>query len=324
MRHILPKLTNLAFWLLLAAAAAVSVALLWQDGAPRGASVAGAPPPAAKKADANPLELVQNAIVNCRRLESIDARLRHTVNLFGQQMRGSGSYLQSADYQESSRYVLSRLELKLQIYDRAVAWQQVCDGEYLWTYSKMLDDDASYERRLTQVAVDEVLRAKAGAGFAPPQDFGFQSLSVGGLADVLASLANSFEFTEAYHDKLSDGADVWMLKGRWPRPTLASLLPRQKNAIEQGRGVDYSELPPQIPAEVRLYLGKTDLFPYVIVYDRPGSKPDEPMVMMEFFNVRRNQPIDRQRFIYKPGSNRVHDETQKYLQARGLKAPETR
>ena len=106
---------------------------------------------------------------------------------------------------------------------------------------------------------------------------------------------------------------------------LARLLPKQKEAIEQGKAVDLARLPEHLPDRVALLLGEDDLFPYGIEYCRTVAKgkslvlgQPRPLVTMELFEVGFDVPIDPQQFVYNPGSIEVPDHTERFLQSLGL------
>ncbi len=72
--------------------------------------------------------LLSRAVAQLTSLPALEAKLRQKAQLFGQEVAGSGTYLQT----QSQRGLLLRLELKLQVGDQQSSLQQVCDGRFLW------------------------------------------------------------------------------------------------------------------------------------------------------------------------------------------------
>jgi hypothetical protein len=66
---------------------------------------------------------------------SVSARIRHRIDLFGKQMVGDGEYLE----QRRSGGPAVRLELRIQMGDQTSTLLQVCDGQYYWVHRKLLD-----------------------------------------------------------------------------------------------------------------------------------------------------------------------------------------
>ncbi|MBI1904574.1 MAG: hypothetical protein HYS13_26055 [Planctomycetia bacterium] len=260
-------------------------------------------------------ELLARAIDKLKSQHSIAAKARQVANLYGQQLNGTGSYTQMAGPEGVS---LSRFELKLQTAEGPANWQQVCDGAALWTYRKNLDGP-----RLTSVDINTVLSAYrqrlAGASADPAAPL---SPPIGGLPELLDSLARHMTFKEVFSEQLGD-VDVWVAKGRWNPSTLSDLIPDQRDRIRGGKSPDWSKAPRHVPDHVLIYLGKTDLFPYRIEHRRDDAPPDRPLAMLELFEVRLNRPIDPRVFDYKPG-RRAADATAEYLREHGLPAPKAK
>lgn len=95
---------------------------------------------------------------------------------------------------------------------------------------------------------------------------------------------------------------------------LMLLLPEQAQAIEGGKEADLDDLAAHVPHRVTLYLGQRDLFPYRIEYEHPDLPSGQPMLAMEFFEVRFDLPVDPERFTYRPSYRKVEDRTAQYIQ----------
>ncbi|MCO6456892.1 MAG: hypothetical protein J5I93_16460, partial [Pirellulaceae bacterium] len=124
--------------------------------------------------------------------------------------------------------------------------------------------------------------------------------------------------------------DVWVLEGTWKPAQLVRLLPDQKPLLLAGQLPSGELLPPHLPQHVRLVLGRdpiVPLFPYRIEYLRqesadesasPGGAGEwQTLLVVEFFEIRR-VPLVPQQFQYDPGDHSIVDETDLYLERRGL------
>lgn len=222
------------------------------------------------------------------------------MELFDQPLMGAGHY-----WQGPSGSLQSRLELQLQTDKKVCSWLQVCDGETLWTYQQFVES-----RKLTKVDVRQVLDAQADSEAGPDAPL---SLGIGGLPEMLRRLNQSFTFSKPEPGTLGQWPVV-RLEGNWRPGMLAKLLPEQAKAIEAGETPNLSKLEQHVPHRVTLYLGQNDLFPYRIEYERPSTSSGQPMLAMEFFEVRFDLPVDPERFTYRPSYRRVEDHTSQYIE----------
>jgi hypothetical protein len=255
----------------------------------------------------------------------LSAKLRQKVNVLEQEMPGNGDYYQmpnpaaeplaagrlrethrgdDADPQPAA--TLSRMELRLQIHDRTAIWRQVCDGKFIWTESKVPDDDKTllrgdseqgYSTKLERVDVAEVIVADGGANRAARQNLP----GLGGLPQMLRALAGAFEFAAPRVVRLA-GAEVWELEGGWQPTYLAELL-SSPGPAKTGR-MTLPALPARMPDRVKVYLGKDrtgpwvddlkslrvpppDLFPIRVVYCRRSAESGvvQEMLTLEVFQV---------------------------------------
>ncbi|MHB1036118.1 MAG: LolA-like protein [Pirellulales bacterium] len=264
--------------------------------------------------------MVTKAVQSIEGYTSISAKFRQRADLFGHQMVGSGTYLQWGQGPDC----LLRMELKLRVGDEVSSLLQVCDGKTFWIYQELLD-----ETTLARVDVGRVARvlekARTTPGVQPPSS----SLGVGGLESLLRGLDASFHFPAVRAAKL-DNVPVWVVRGEWEKSRLVTLLPDQKKAIESGQPADLSKLPAHLPDQVVLFLGQEDFIPYRIEYrrtDRGAAQPSagagegsRVLVVMELVEVKLNGRIDRQQFVYNPGTRDAIDQTDRYLAKLGLPA----
>lgn len=285
-----------------------------------------------------PQNLLPAAIQALERYDSVDAKLRYEVNLFHKRLLGSGAYCE----QRPGRDNLLRLEIKLQFDEFASSLVLVCDGRYLWQYRNLPSETKLVRIDVTRVlrALDRAEREKLAEQRAPgtppplgPPLFVAPSATpllpgIGGLPKLLRGLESNFEFTRLERGQWGKQKQpVWGLHGQWKRERLVELLPNQKERIEKGEPPDLRKLPRQLPDEVVIVLGQQDLFPYRIEFRRQPSEEDSDatadaaaMVVMTFYEVNLNVPLDRTRFIYNPPSSTdFSDQTESFIQSLGLK-----
>jgi hypothetical protein len=260
-------------------------------------------------------ELLAQAAQNLYRQPALSTKIRQRVQMFGEELVGSGAYLQLGDGPDK----MLRLELKLQLAGRVSSLQQVSNGVHLWTRREVLNT-----KTLSFVDLEQIRRELAKARQNRPIDYAADWIVLGGLPALLKGLDENFEFAAAQAATFH-GLPVWVLEGTWKPTELAKLLPEQQEAILARRAVDTRPLPPEIPDHVRLTLGVNDLFPYQLEFrrsrpaDEAGQKTVyEPMLTMELFEVQFGPQLDPLQFQYKPGTQDVADHTELYLRKFGL------
>lgn len=259
---------------------------------------------------------LQTAIQSLERYETVVAKLRQRTDLFGHQVAGSGRYVQGP-----TRYNLVRLELSLQLGDRASNVLQICDGKQLWMHRDLMGS-----LHLTCLDAQRVLEARARQKGAN-QRTAVEGLGLGGLPRLLGELLRSFRFEQMQEANLGS-MPVRVVMGQWRPEKLAGLLPSQAAQINAGKTADLTELPRQLPDQVLVYLGRDDLFPYRVEYrrrdveegDEKGNAPKTIMVM-ELYEVQINAQVDPLQFVFNPGTAKYLDVTEAYLSSRGMTAP---
>lgn len=253
--------------------------------------------------------LIAQAAHEVARFSSLDAKLRLTTNLLGQELVGSGSYYQLARDQET----LLKMELKLQVANQVSSLLQVSDGRFLWV-RRDLPERKSLSR-IDQRRVSEALAKQKRSAFVR---IGTPSLALGGLTKLLEGLDANFQFEPPVADKQGE-SPVWLLSGAWKPERLADLWPEAASTQLAGQAIDMSRLPPHLPERVLVVLsrdGALPLFPYRVEYQRSGRGGEpEPLVLLELFDVRTNIALDPRLFAYKPGDQEVADETEAYINA---------
>jgi hypothetical protein len=260
-------------------------------------------------------ELVSQAAQRLLLLPGIEAKTRQRVNIFGQQLVGSGTYLQLT----SGPRLMLRLDLKLQVAARSASLQQISDGDTFWVRRSQGEETTLVRvnlRRLRDAA------SRIGPSDVPPPFTLWMAL--GGLPKLLAALDTHFAF-DVPRATTAGQLPVWNLEGRWKPAILANLLPEQRQAILAGEPADLSKLPPHLPHGVTLILGRDQvipLFPYGISYyrsvavdgdsDAPADR--QAMVTWELFEVRFRPDLNASLFDYRPNdSQQVDERTDEYV-----------
>jgi hypothetical protein len=215
-----------------------------------------------------------------------------------------------------------RLEINSQVDECMATRRVVGDGIFLWTYQSVLGTQQlvridSQKATLALEQINTVQRQLEKAAILP---------GLGGLERLLRGLEGNFEFDSA-ESVVWEGVSCWRLLGEWRPQQLARLLPDQKPAIDQGKSVNMEKLPPQLPDQIVLFLGKRDLFPYRIAYCRRPVKKRKladlaappptllTLMVLEFFNVDLSNPPPGNVFIYQPGNLPVIDGTEDFIKA---------
>jgi hypothetical protein len=257
-------------------------------------------------------------IAAVRSREFISARIRHTVDLLGEQLAGTGLYLQKGrgDSQKA------RLELKIQVAGQTTSVLQVCDGYELWQHNDFLDKVTL--TRIDVRRVQDAMNAKAPRN----SHFATTQLALCGLPKLLESLNSCFQFRFVQQDRL-DTVPVNVLRGTWRPEVMAALYPNSKAKKVEGEAKTSIEgkLPAHAPDVIVLLVGRDDWFPYRIEFRRrvqsdeqtPNqTDPTVPLVIMEWFEVSLDTPIEDRQFEYRPGDLKPANGTQKLLEQLGL------
>lgn len=206
-----------------------------------------APPPAAAPAPAapTPAELtIDNAIVKIRAMEQIAAKIVQTVDMLNQQFKIEGEYIKEKG---------NRIRVKLDISglaDSQATMLQVSDGKTLWDYQKIFAQPIYRKREITPIierlknpALDQAFRERVMA-----------NIGFGGPESLLMGFRKDARFDQIQETTV-DGRTVIIVGGTWVnREGLVG--PR-----EQGLSPT-APLPPYIPSNIQITLGKDNLWPY--------------------------------------------------------------
>jgi hypothetical protein len=247
--------------------------------------------------------------------DSVAARLRYRIHLFGNELIGSGLYQQQG--QGSARRL--RLELKTEFGERAASLVQVCDGQSLWTYHEFGGKPQLMRLDLRRVRASQ--RQFINVLPTSPVD----ELATGGLPRLLEGLWMHFQPLQVESGYLGDIA-VWAIEVEWKENVFAALAPEVLARRQPGEALDFTALP-QMPERVMIFLGHDDLFPRRIEFRRRREAEGEgessaaafvPVVTLEFSDIAINQPVDPRQFDYQPGPVGPIDVTEQFLESRGL------
>lgn len=224
-----------------------------QPPRPGGGLMPVAAPEAAKEKEEPPTpaeNLIDEAKAKIAKLQSCAADLEERVDMLNQHVSLKGRYLRAPQDRLYFQLTVSGLP------KTSGSTLQVCDGETRWDYQAILDQQVYYKfsvkpvmERLNSPDLDPRIKEqfREGMGFAGPET-------------LLVGLRKSFRFDQEKEDgKLGDKA-VWILRGTWKRDTRQGLTgPDQRPVAPMGL------LPPYIPMDAALYLGKDDGWPYKLI-----------------------------------------------------------
>jgi hypothetical protein len=196
----------------------------------------------------------------------------------------------------------------------------VADGAYLWIFEEL-----GGAKTLSSIDLGRVARSRQKS--PPHAPAGFNTMALGGVPKLLSSIADEFRFGPPRQGAL-DELRVWTVAGRWSPARLAGWLPEQKEAIEAGREVDLSRLPPSVPDRIALTLGCDDLVPYRIEYWRSDAEPVEAggkrgkaIAVIELYEVQLGPRIDAAHFAFHPDGTPAADRTKEFMDRLGLEDP---
>ena len=229
--------------------------------------------------------LIDEAIRQITRLNSVAADLVQTVEMLNHRFTIKGRYFKASDW---------RIYLQLTVVgtdETNFTTLQVCDGETLWDFQRVLDS-----RAFTRLAIKPILE-RLGSPELDQKTRESTTTKIGfaGTDSLLVGLRKYYKFNAVEKEgTLADGKPVWVLNGTWTRAP--ALLGPDARPVGP-RGV----LPPYIPGVATLYLGKADYWPYKLVL--AGEQPAVP------FDTRRRglngEPIGARSSIEKFEPTRV-------------------
>jgi len=261
-------------------------------------------------------QIIDEALAKITKLQSVSAELVEEVKLPKEKVTIKGRYLKSSNARVYFRLTVSGLP------DAAGTTLQVCDGETLWDYQQVQNSQIYRKfsvkpilERLNSPDLDSEIKERV-----------MTQVGLAGPETVVVGVRRAIRF-EHMEEGALDGKKVWILRG--------SRRNRQGLAGPDGRPVLLNGLlPPYIPSDVSLYLGKDDGWPYKLVLRgravsvlpgarkagldgrRIGSlssleKPDPTELTLEFTNVKLNVAILVEEFAFQaPSTAQIDDNTE--------------
>jgi outer membrane lipoprotein-sorting protein len=267
------------------------------------------PPTAAEKA-------IDAAIKKLAALESVSADLVQEVNILNQKYTITGRFLKAPN---------SRVYLRLNVVglrDSIATILQICDGETLWDYQVVLEAP-SYRKLSIKPILERLNSPELNSKL---RDQAITQMGLSGPETLLVGLRRSIKFDLQEEDEL-DGKKMWKLRGTWKnRQGLLGVDGRPVNGI--------GFLPPYIPMDATLYLGKEDGWPYklILLGRRPSDvfdmrrrgvdgrpigakstkeKIDPSEIRLTYSNVKLNAKIRIDEFAFQaPANANVDDSTE--------------
>jgi hypothetical protein len=249
-------------------------------------AAAGATSKAAAPAEEPPTEAeitIDAAIKKIGEIPSMVAELQEDVEMLGQKFTIKGRYLKAP-----SRRIYLRLTVA-GLPDSSGTTLQVCDGETLWDYQQILENQ--YYRKQSIKPILEKLNAPE---LDPKiRDQALKSMGFAGPETLLSGLRKYIKFVMKESGQLDD-KPVWILRGTWQN--------RQGIVGFNSQPVPQTGLlPPYVPCDATVYLGKEDSFPYRV--DLLGRE------MSELVDTRPRgpdgRPIGARRTIERPTPSKI-------------------
>jgi outer membrane lipoprotein-sorting protein len=212
--------------------------------------------PAAEKPEEPPTEaeaLIDAAIKKLGMLKSVAADLVENIDMLNQKIVMKGRYLKAEGFRAYLRLTISGIA------DTSGTALQVCDGETLWDYEQLFENQI-----YRKVSIKPVMELLDSPNLDPKlKDQFVTQMGIAGPETLLRGLRKTLRFDQKEEGEL-DGVKVWILRGTWKN--------RQGLTMPDSRPVPaVGILPPYIPMDGTLYLGKDDSWPYKLVL--VGRKP---------------------------------------------------
>jgi hypothetical protein len=214
---------------------------------PAATSPAPVPAPAPVAFEEHPaVKHLNYAIVQVRVMERIAAKIDMDVDMLNQKFKLEGNYFKDTGHR-------IRLQLNLiGLGDTNSKMLQVCDGKVLWDFQQVLSMQ-SYRKREIQPILKKLEDPNLNESF---RIMITSNMGFGGPEAMLLGLKKAIAFDQMSDEKL-DGMDVVVLRGSWVDRT--NLLGPNERQLPPT-----APLPSYIPANVAVYVGKLDGWPYKI------------------------------------------------------------
>jgi hypothetical protein len=184
----------------------------------------------------------------------VSADLVQKVDMLDQKFEVKGRYLKAPQQRTYLRLAVTGLA------DGEGTVLQVCDGQVLWEYKKILEGQT-----YSKIEVGKILELLKSPDLEPGiRDRVGSQLGFSGPEDLLVGLRSTVKFDQKESGTL-DGHDVWVFRGEW----------RNRNAIlgqrQQSPVAPTAAIPAYYPSLVVLYVDKENGWPYKLTL--VGRKP---------------------------------------------------
>jgi outer membrane lipoprotein-sorting protein len=260
--------------------------------------------------------LIDEALAKITKLQQVSAEWVGELQRLKEKVTIKGRYLKAPNARVYLRWTVSGLP------DTEGTTLQVCDGETSWNY-QLVRNSQRYRKfriqpileRLNSPDLDSQIKEQA-----------MTQMGLAGPETLVAGLCRAIRFEHKEEGAL-EGKKVWILRG--------SSRNRQGLAGPDSRPVLLNGLlPPYIPSDASLYLGKDDGWPYKLVLrGRPDSvlrdtrnlgpdgrrigslssieRSDPATITLEYTNVKLNAAIRVDEFAFQaPPTAEVNDNTE--------------
>ena len=301
------KLPTLTFLIVASLTGGLRIAQAWQSAEEASGDTAQ---PAVIKPVVTPNpraeEVVRQAREGLLARESVQADLSQQVSLNGFRFQSSGKLFAGPEFR-------FRLEYEVQLADLQGSFLEICDGQVLHTRRQIAKKSTGLvstevpDVEFTRRDIQKILR-ETGKNLDKSEVLHAAEIGIGGLPAVLASLERSMVF-DAIREVTEDGKTYQVVQGRWNESRREELLTRIGGLAGQVAGF--------MPDMVRVYFEQESLFPERFQYLKQVSPEREtyrPILTVQFDNIRFNEPIPPQAFIYvTPQGVEERDETTLFL-----------
>jgi outer membrane lipoprotein-sorting protein len=246
------------------------------DSASAAAPIAEEPPTDAER-------IIDAAIKKIAAFEFVSAEFVVHVEMLNQKFSINGKYLKAPEKRVYFRQTVAGLP------DSSSTSLQICDGETMWDYQRVLDSE--FYRKLSIKPVLERLESKE---LDPAiKEKAVSQMGFSGPETLLVSLRKIIRFDQKEEGKL-DGKNVWILRGKW-KSRQGLVAPNSQPVQANG------PLPYYVPSDASLFLGKDDSWPYKLLL--AGRVPSDVL------DTRRKgpdgRPIGALRSIERPAPTRI-------------------
>jgi hypothetical protein len=262
--------------------------------------------PSASHAEMDARAVLRTAIQQCSERHHVEANIWFSLRVFGDEYTGEGVYREQCPVilttdgmlRPDRRNTLYRLELNrfksISSVEPGSAMTITFDGTHVWI-ARSIDG----RRTLQRVVRERLARA------LDTMHLDMSAMpNLGGLSGLLRQIDRFFVFDGFPVEVITIGArpdefTAYRIRGRLDETRIQPLL-RMLGITENDAVAD---LPPHVPKEIVMLIGKEDLFPYRLEYFSQVRGRLTPLLELRFENVRYNEdiPFESSRFSYTPG-----------------------